>query len=451
MSTHRSPHNRFPGIDNSCLHRRAVNRPRPLGLSIRALIYPAWAAIFLVSLTSCSRQQTLPSFTPPKVTVAVAQEQEVQLYEYFTGRTEAHAKVEVRARVKGFLEKILFQPAEYVDTEDPLFIIQPEEYQARLNAAEAQLSIDLAKQKLAETNLARAKQLVSSNAVSQQEVDTRAAQVEEARAKVALDRAEIAQRKLEFSYTQINAPISGMISRNLVDQGNLVGDTGEATLLATIVDPDPIYVYFEISDSQLLQALKNLRHEQKSEGEPSIGDESKEEDSLEESTGQSSDSEGLMEAQKLDNTPFAISLEGDKDFPYQGVITYMDNEIDPYTGTMTLRGEVPNPDHMIFSGWICNVQVPHRDKTVAVVVHEVAITTDLNSKYLLVVDDQNIVHRRNVTLGASLDDGMRIVEKGLQSGEKYIVEGIQKARVDREIQALDQTTSASPQPEGGEQ
>jgi RND family efflux transporter MFP subunit len=412
---------------------------------LRLQLFLAGGVLILGNITSCSGPRPLPPPNLPKVVLAEAEEREVQLYEYFTGRTEAHAKVDVRARVKGFLDQILFQPSDYVKAGDPLFVIQPEEYQARLDAAEAQLSIDLAKQRLAEANLARAQELVASNAVSQQEVDTRTAQVAEAKAKVALDRAEIARHQLDYSYTQIAAPISGMISRNLVDRGNLVGDAQEATLLATIVNPDPMYVYFEISDSQLLQTLKKLRADRKTRSEVSSEKTPSAAPAEGEETTRGSSSEGLMQAQELENAPFAISLEGQEAYPYKGKITYMDNQIDPYTGTMTLRGEIPNPDHLIFSGWICNVQVPHRKKTKAVLVRQEAITTDLNSKYLLVVDDKNVVHRRNVELGETLDDGMRIVKKGLKSGEKYIVEGTQQARVEQPIEPISSSEVSGPQ------
>ncbi|MGL6227233.1 MAG: efflux RND transporter periplasmic adaptor subunit [Thermoguttaceae bacterium] len=367
-----------------------------------------------------------PAPAAPVVVVDKVVEKEIQLHINTTGHTEASQYVSVPARVVGFLQAIQFVPGEMVKEGQPLFLIEQADYIAALNSEEAQLKVNEAKAMLDKANLDRNQQLRESKTISEEEYQSTLADYQIALAQIDVSKAAIDRAKLNLSYTQINSPIGGKTGPNLVDQGNLVGPGSEKIVLATVAKLDPLFVYFDVSDADfnafMLEYQKN-KEEAKQRGEP------------------------IAEDEKEMHAPFSItilsstSVIGEVQNTYNGTIKLVDNTIDRSTGTITLRGEVPNPDFLIFPGQICRVQIPYGKggkaaKEQSILIREEAINSDLNTKYVLLVDKDNIVRRRNIKIGPLLDDRMRVVLSGLKPGETYIYEGIQRARIDDPVKPM---------------
>lgn len=330
-------------------------------------------------------------------------------YLYFTGRTQAVESAEIRARVQGFLESMDFSVAADVEAGEQLFTIEPDVYAARrdqMSAAVAAAEADLSR---AESDLERVEKAVETNAVSRQEVELRRSQRDMAKAAVLQAKANLKQAELDLSYCTVTSPIEGQISRNYVDVGNLVG-AGEATLLATVAKMDPIHVYFEAGEDAVLRWLdENSRS---------------------------------FEQREMD-IPIELGLSGSKDYPFRGVIDYVDNQVNVSTGTIVLRAAVPNPDRKLFPGLFARVRVPQRVPQESLLVKEQAIGTDLGGKYVLTVGEQDVVEIKHVELGA-LFDGMRVILSGLEPGDRYISEGLLRARPGRPCAPEEESTQPAP-------
>ena len=327
------------------------------------------------------------------VQVATPVIQDYVRYDEFTGRVESIESVDIRARVRGFLQKVAFKDGAFVKKGDLLFEIEPESYQADRDRAVADLKSAQADLKRAQQDYERVAEAVKSNAVSQQDVSKYQADRDMAESKVIATKAALAQAELSLSYTKIYSPIDGKISRRYVDIGNLVG-ADQMTLLARVVTLDPIYVYFNVSEGDLL--------------------------------GYYEATSGIASAAQ-NTVKFHVSLDGDTPLPEEGRLDYMDNAVDAMTGTIQVRGILPNPDQKILPGMFARVKVPAGQQTAAVLIQEKAIGTDLGGKYVLVVGEGNIVQQRPVKISA-LVDGLRVVDSGLAAGEMYIVSGIQFVR-----------------------
>lgn len=348
-------------------------------------------AIFLIG---CQKPPTAPPPEPPKVTIALPVQKDVTIFREFTGRTAAFERAELRARVTGFLKSVEFKESSDVAKDSLLFVIEQEPFQAALNGAKAELQSRNAAFQLSQANVARAKHLIKSKAIGQQELDVIAAEYAQAQAAIAVANAAIEEAQLQFDYTEVKSPIDGRIDRWQVDVGNLVG-SGESTLLATVVRLDPIHVYFDIDEQKYLEIL--------------------------ESHG------GIREARPEEKPTVFLARQIDKDFPFEGRLDFIDNEIDPNTGTILARGTFANPDYKISPGMFARLRVPGKVQPNAVLVEEAAIGTDMQGKYVLLVDEKNIVHRRTIDLGA-LENNLRVVLSGLKADEKYITRGLQRAR-----------------------
>ena len=347
------------------------------------------------ALTACGGGDA-PRFPTPQVTVAQPERRDVTPFVDFTGTTRAIASAEVRARVAGRLESMAFTPSTIVDKGDLLFVIEREQYQALRNEADAGLRAAKARLALAESDLERIRQARESEAVSEQDLDRAVAQRDQAEARVLSADAQLAVAELNYSYTLVRSPITGQVSRRLVDMGNLVGGT-EQTLLTTVNAIKPIFVYFEAPERTVLNLLA-LR----------------EADSL---AGNHPDTTWAYVATSIDST-----------FPHVGRIDYIDNTVDPSTGTIQVRAVLPNEDLKLFPGLFVRVRVPAAPVRDAILVDERAIGTDLGGKYIFVVDDSSVVDQRYITIGYKTDDGMALVVAGLDGTETYIVNGILRAR-----------------------
>lgn len=415
--------------------------------------------------------EKLPTIVP-EVVIDDIVVRDVQPYITATGTTQAFEYVEISARVDGFLQEIRYTPGELVAVGAPLFLIQPNQYEAEVKAAAAELASVQAQLELAEADLKRTQSLIPQGAKTQQDLDTDIAQRNVAAANVLRMEAALETAKLNLAYTDVRSPISGKADRNFVDLGNLVGPStvsssteNNHTILTSVAGMDPIYVYFDISDhqfnrlreyakkhrdpetEQLIERLRKIKESNPTHGkklaQPSTPtDETVEPDQeapafLPEPLKGKGRSEGLEAA----DIEFEISLiQGatplDGVFPFKGIIDMTGNKINTSTGTITIRGEIPNTDYTIFPGQVCRVRMPIWKTPNAVLVRQEAIGTDLNQNYVYVYEsDKKTVRRQLVKLGDTQPDGTRVVTEGLEQGQKYVVFGIQNVRDGQEVKA----------------
>jgi len=331
---------------------------------------------------------------PPEVTVGQPVKRPVERYAEFTGTTRAIEFAEIRARVSGALEQILFEPSAKVEAGDVLFEIERGTYRAARDGARAQLASAQAQLAKASSDLERIEEASQYRAVSESDVDQARAARDEAHAAVLTARARLEQATIELEYTRVETPISGRVGRNLVDAGNLVG-TGEPTLLTTVNRDQPIYVYFDAPESLVLALLEERRQGPREEA---------------------------------DRGKVLVATAADEGFPHEGKVDFIDNTVNTGTGTIELRAVLPNAENVLFPGLFVRVRLLAGTNDAAVLVHERAIGTDLAGKYVLVVGDENLVELRHVTLGPVQDDGTVVVEDGLEGDETYIVNGLLRAR-----------------------
>lgn len=316
-------------------------------------------------------------------------------WEEYTGRLDAVETVEVRARVGGYLEKVNFKDGSLVKKGDLLFVIDPRPYKAALGRAQGELARAQARRDLAKNDLARAQRLFEKRVISEEELDTRDKNLRESIAAVQSAQSAVDEAKLNLEFTEVRAPISGRISRELVTEGNLVNDgTGTATLLTTIVSLDPIYVYFEVDEQAYLRQGARRR------------------------TGERGT---LQEAVN----PVFVGLADEEGFPHEGRLDFLDNRFDPAVGTIRARAVVDNPDGMLTPGLFARVKLPSSGKFPAVLLDDKAVLTDQDRKYVYVLDADNRAQRRDVKLGRMFD-GLRIVTEGLGTDDAVVVHGVQK-------------------------
>jgi RND family efflux transporter MFP subunit len=365
-------------------------------------------AVILIALgffVACEQKNTYVEPPPPKVTVANPLQQEVIDYLEFTGTTHAFEEVEVRARVAGFLQSMDFTPGTRVEKDDLLFVIDPREYEAELNATKAELSSAEAQVKRAKIEFERAQRLFKQKAGAETDVVKWRGERDVARAAVLRATAKVEKAMLDLSYTQVTAPITGRVSRNLVDLGNLVGE-GEPTLLTTIIRNDPMYAYFNVNERDLLKVMAMNRKEIEKKG-----------------LDPAKDSQA-----KADMAVF-LGLANEAGYPHQGIVDFAESGVDPGTGTLQLRGVFPNPGPapVLIPGLFTRLRMPVDTREKALLVTERAIGSDQSGRYLLAVNSENVVEKKPIRMGR-LVDGLRVIEEGLQLDERVVVNGIQRAR-----------------------
>jgi RND family efflux transporter MFP subunit len=365
-------------------------------------------------MTACAQQQPAAAPPPPpKVTVSQPINREVVEWEEYTGRLEAVEAVEVRARVNGYLQSIHFKNGATVKQGDLLFVIDPRPYQAELERAKAELGLANARLERTGKDLARAQMLVRSRAVSEEEVDTRVSDQRQAQESVQAARAMVNAAQLNVEFTQVRAPISGRISRNLVSVGNLInGGTTQSTLLTTIVSLDPIYCYFEADERSYLQGIRQARNGDRTNG-------------------------------RAGKQPVYVALADEEGFPHQGSIDFVDNRLDQNTGTITVRAVLPNPDLLLAPGLFARVRVPAGDQHKALLLPPEAVGNDLSQQFVFVVDDHNVAQYRKVALGPIID-GLRVIRDGLQPQDWVIVKGVQRAKTGAKVDPIKQDSTGAP-------
>lgn len=365
--------------------------------SIRWQIPVAMAVVLVALLGGCGGGQEQQAGQAPPVTVAQPETRDIREYGIYTGQTRAVESAEVVARVAGRLETIDYMVSTLVTEGDVLFTIEREKYQAARDAAFAALQSARADLARAETELERVERASESRAVSEMDVDRAVADRDMARAAVLSAEANLADAELSLSYCTVVAPISGFVGRNFIDRGNLVGKSGP-TLLAIINSMDPSFVYFNVPESIVLEMMAFYRQR-----------------------GQD------PERAKREIDVF-VSLANESDFPHRGRIDYIDNTVDPRTGTIEMRAVLDNADGFFFPGLFVRVKTPGPEIAAALIIPETALGTDLGGKYVYVVGEGNIVEQRYVVLGLTQGDGTVHVREGLETNDTVIVNGLMFAR-----------------------
>jgi RND family efflux transporter MFP subunit len=358
------------------------------------------AVVVAVALTGCRERNEFVAPPPPKVTVARPLQQMVVTFVEFPGRAEPYESVEVRARVRGFLEEIHFEEGAKVEAGDLLYTIEQDPYVTALDAAKAQLANTLPKIDETEFDYKKTEGLIQQGVATDQEFVMAKAAYDAAVATKMAAEAAVAAAELDLSYTEVKAPISGRVNRTLVDVGNLVGQ-GLPTALTSIVRWDPIHVYFTASEREVL-AFRRRQAGGESQRVP-------------------------------ENIPVYVRLADGTDYPIAGRFDYIDNRVDPDTGTIRIRAVFDNSNELLVPGIFARARIPSEPKQ-AVLVPEVALQRDLAGYFLLSVDNRSTVNRIDVEV-AELVDRMRVILAGLTGEERIIISGLQRARPGIEVDA----------------
>jgi len=383
------------------IHRTAVDVVRDALIAFgRGWLGHLWLAGVLGGIAGCQRGgQPGPAASapvPPKVLVSHPVERPLAETREYTGHLEAVEAVSVRARVRGILQKIHFEEGIEVKQGALLYEIDPSEYQAAVDEKAADIARLEHELRLAESEAKRSSELYEQKATSRESWESKQNKMAVTKAEREKARAALRQAELNLSYTRIYAPISGRVGRTLVTAGNLVG-YNELTQLTTIVKIDPIYVNFEIPERDLLR--------------------------FEQTEQERSSSWSLMQA------PLAIGLETETGYPHAGVINFRDNRVESETGTVLVRGTLPNPARKLVPGLFARIQVPVGEPKPRLLVPETSLAADQRGRYVLVVDADDTVEQRPVQIEMNLEQrGFLPIREGLTPADRVVVSGMQRAR-----------------------
>lgn len=347
-------------------------------------------------LSGCDGKNEYAAPPPAKVTVATPIQMPVTLHAEFTGNTVSVAAVGLEARVQGFLTSIGYRDGEAVTKGRVLFEIEKDQYQAQVDLQKAQLAAAKAKRGNAEVQYKRAATLGKDEFASQRAVDDAKTNLDSAIAQVAADEASLDLAEISLAYTTVRAPFDGMVTRHLVDIGALAGYAGP-TKLATILQIDPIYVYFNISEQQLIDMRDLLAKDGKS-----------------------------LKQMREERLPMEVALASGTAFQYRGNVDYVAPQVDAATGTLQIRGVLENKDLSLVPGMFVRVRVPVSRIENALLVNDTAVMSNQAGSYVMVAGKDNVVEQRPVTTGP-VEGQLRVITSGLSLEDKVIVGSIQRA------------------------
>lgn len=351
------------------------------------------AVIAVIVVSYISRNRPTPEMLPVVAAEPVRTEN-VNIYGEYAGRIRAQQFVEIRARVEGYLERMLFEEGTFIEKGQTLFIIDPKLYQAHANRARAQLNKAKAQALKAERDLNRIRPLFEQNAASQLDLDNAVAAYESATADVAVCEADLTQAELTLGYTSVRSPASGYISERNADIGALVGP-GNQSLLATVVKSDTVRIDFSMTSLEYLRSkARNINL-------------------------------GQRDSTRTWDPYITVTLPDGSAYPFKGLVDFADPQIDPKTGTFSVRAEMPNPDHILLPGQFTRVRLLMDVRENAVVVPSKSLIIENGGAYLYVVLPNDIVEKRFVETGPEVGNNT-IVERGLAAGERIVVEGLHK-------------------------
>ena len=352
------------------------------------------AIIAVAFLCGCHRQTAMPAPAPVAVTTAKPIEREIVDYVEFTGNTAAVKSVDIRARVSGYLDKLGFSEGAIVKAGDMLFEIDPRPYQAALDLAQANVEQAQAQLQLAESNFSRAEDLKKKAVISPQDYETQAANRNQASASLLANKASLETAKLNLEFTQVRSPIDGRTSTYNYTLGNLIsgGDTTSSGILTTVVSLDPMYVYFNVEERGLLAYQEMVRS-------------------------------GKVIYTQEGKAPVDMQLANESGFPHKGFIDFVDNRVDPSTGTIRVRGAFENKDGFLRPGLFALLRIPSSPKYKAILISDLAVGYDQGQPIVYIVGAGDIANAKQVKLGA-LSEGLRVVESGVSPADRVIVDGI---------------------------
>lgn len=369
----------------------------------RSALIVGITGMLLAVAGGCQRARTeVAPAEVPASPVSQPVRREVTDFVDFTGRTEAVQAVDIRPRVTGYLVKMPFKEGAVVKQGDLLFVIDPRPYQAQVDSAQGQVNLYQAQLKLAKVTYARDVAINNTvpNSVSQQQLDQDRSSVDEADARVKAYEKNMEVYRLNHEFTRVVSPIDGQISRYYLTLGNLVN--ADQTLLTTVVSLDPIYAYFYMDEPNLLRIRRAIN-------------------------------EGRMKRRPQGEITVLMGLQGEDGYPHQGTINFVNNQVDPTTGSISVRGLFPNPEpangiRLLSPGMFVRIQLPIGTPRPALLVIDRAVGSDQGLKYVYVLDARNTVQYRRVTTGALQKDGLRVIEEGLKPDEWVVVGGLQQVR-----------------------
>src|SRR6202795_4783440 len=352
-----------------------------------------FAVAAFVVLTGCEQNSFVPP-PPPKVDVGLPVQQSVTRFLEATGNTAPIKSVDLVARVQGVLQSIDYKDGTLVKEGASLFTIEPETYKLKLEQAQAAEAGAQASVRQAEADFKRQSDLVSRQAVSQATLDQSTSSRDNAQANLQQAQANTKIAAVNFGYTNVVAPFDGIVSAHLVSVGELVG-AASPTQLATIVALDPIYVNFNVNEQDVLR----VRHEAARKG---------------------------VTAAELRRLPVEVGLQTEQGFPHEGNLDYVAPTVNQSTGTLAVRGVLPNPDRVLLPGYFVRVRVPFDQQQSALLVPDVALGSDQSGRYVLVVNGEGVVEQRKVQVGP-IDGDLRVIDSGLQPDDRVVVAGLLRA------------------------
>ena len=353
-----------------------------------------WAALPLL-LAGCGEENTYVAPPPPKVTVAQPVQKTVTRYLEATGNAAAINTANLVARVQGFVRQIHYKDGDEVRKGQLLFTIEPETYLLKLDQAKAAEAAAEATLKQTQAEYDRQVELQNRQVASKAALDNAVANRDSAAAKLQQAKSDTALADLNYTYTRVIAPFDGIVTARQVSLGEMVGATSP-TVLATIIQLEPIYVNFNINEQELQRVMRTIQR---------LG----------------------ITPEQLKKLPVEAGLQTETGYPHKGQLDYAAPSVSASTGTLTLRGIFPNERHPILPGFYLRVRVPAPEQTTSLLVPQTAVGSDQIGRYVLVVNKDNVVEQRKIEMGPLADDGMRIVESGLNPDDRVVVSGILRA------------------------